>query len=208
METVVYLQLAQNYESELEKLDFKSLEGLKIVAKSAGVFAVSGAALASSLLVSSPALACDTGCLGNSQPVSQPTSCCQRPVAYSSCYSSCTQTQSYYPDYYYDTSQQETSYSPSYSNCGCRGSNESYSGVSYQPVEASNLLEIGSSGQLVALLQQTLLQAGFDPGEVDGVYGHQTASAVAQYQAANGLFVDGVAGGQTLDSLGLAGAGA
>jgi hypothetical protein len=210
METVAYLQLAQSYESEPMELHLESAEKMKRFAKAAGVAGVTGAALAGSLLASDPASACGYGGCGSVSYY--PSSCyssCQRPVYYRpTCYSSCYQrpyySQSYYPDHYYSSSHSSDN---SYRGCGCGSSGGDYHSVSYLP-EESNLLTIGSRGQLVVLLQQALSNAGFDPGGIDGVFGHQTANAVAQYQAANGLSVDGVAGGQTLDSLGLAGAGA
>ena len=65
------------------------------------------------------------------------------------------------------------------------------------------LLNQGSSGSEVKKLQQALVDAGYDVGSsgVDGIYGSNTAAAVKQYQQANGLTVDGIAGNQTLNKL-------
>lgn len=59
-------------------------------------------------------------------------------------------------------------------------------------------LRVGSSGESVRALQQRLLQAGFDPGGVDGNFGGNTRSAVERFQQAKGLDVDGVAGNKTM----------
>lgn len=59
----------------------------------------------------------------------------------------------------------------------------------------------------VAQLQQKLKDKGYNIA-VDGIYGTETQKAVTQYQAANKLKVDGIAGNETLTSLGLASQGA
>jgi hypothetical protein len=59
-------------------------------------------------------------------------------------------------------------------------------------------------GPRVRAVQQALLEAGVDPGPIDGVFGQATAAAVAAYQAREGLLVDGEVGPQTAGSLGLA----
>jgi hypothetical protein len=56
-------------------------------------------------------------------------------------------------------------------------------------------------GEDVRSVQQALQAAGFDPGEIDGVYGQQTAAAVVAYQTAKGLTVDGVVGPVTWAAL-------
>lgn len=63
-----------------------------------------------------------------------------------------------------------------------------------------------SNTAAVAQLQTALKNAGFDPGAIDGIYGPQTSSAVAAYQAANGLPADGIFGPQTEATLYGAGA--
>ena len=59
-------------------------------------------------------------------------------------------------------------------------------------------LKSGSTGDDVKKLQTAL---GFTGKDVDGIYGKKTQQAVTDYQKANGLTVDGIAGNQTLGSL-------
>lgn len=61
-------------------------------------------------------------------------------------------------------------------------------------------LRRGSSGDEVKKYQQTLKDAGYSI-DVDGKYGPQTESITKEYQKANGLSVDGIAGNQTLGTL-------
>ena len=50
-------------------------------------------------------------------------------------------------------------------------------------------------------IQTCLKNAGFYKGEVDGVKGRKTRSAIKKFQKANGLTADGVVGGRTWDAL-------
>jgi peptidoglycan hydrolase-like protein with peptidoglycan-binding domain len=60
----------------------------------------------------------------------------------------------------------------------------------------------GSGGSpLVRLLQRRLAAVGDPPGPIDGLYGPLTENAVAHFQAAHGLLVDGIAGPVTLAAL-------
>ena len=61
----------------------------------------------------------------------------------------------------------------------------------------------GSKGDAVELLQATLNAQGYDCGEVDGVFGKRTKSAVEAFQKAHSLTVDGIVGRQTWTALGL-----
>lgn len=69
-----------------------------------------------------------------------------------------------------------------------------------EPPEPS--LSFGDSGPAVKALQQALNAKGADL-EVDGDFGRGTLAAVMDFQASNGLPVDGVAGPRTLRALGL-----
>jgi N-acetylmuramoyl-L-alanine amidase len=57
------------------------------------------------------------------------------------------------------------------------------------------------TGDDVLQLQERLLEMGYNPGRCDGVYGHRTARAVAQFQREVGLDPDGSCGPQTLNAL-------
>lgn len=92
-------------------------------------------------------------------------------------YSSCGG--GYYDYYSYD-------YSYGY-DCGYHSSCGGYTGVSPHGYSAYDI-------------QIALNHAGFHVA-VDGVYGHQTASAIAAFQAHCGLLVDGVVGPQTWSAL-------
>jgi putative chitinase len=63
------------------------------------------------------------------------------------------------------------------------------------------VLEQGSSGPAVKDLQQKLMDLGFDPKGVDGVFGPGTTAAVMAFQQSKGLQVDGVAGPATMAAL-------
>ena len=65
----------------------------------------------------------------------------------------------------------------------------------------AHLLKIGMRGESVKWLQYELNKLGYALA-VDGVYGKITKMAVSVYQRARGLKVDGIAGMQTLKSLG------
>ena len=62
---------------------------------------------------------------------------------------------------------------------------------------ASTTLKTGSEGTSVKRLQQRLKDLGYYTGSVDGKYGAGTEQAVRDFQAANGLGVDGKAGTRT-----------
>jgi peptidoglycan hydrolase-like protein with peptidoglycan-binding domain len=62
-------------------------------------------------------------------------------------------------------------------------------------------LRLGDSAQAVRALQQRLNELGYACGRADGVFGARTKAAVMAYQSKAGLFVDGVAGPQTLTRL-------
>jgi N-acetylmuramoyl-L-alanine amidase len=72
--------------------------------------------------------------------------------------------------------------------------------------EPKLLYAIGRSGMkkfVVEEIQRKLKAAGFNPGPIDGDYGHNTAAAVAAFQTVRGLVVDGQVGRQTARSLGV-----
>src|SRR5215218_3172972 len=61
----------------------------------------------------------------------------------------------------------------------------------------------GSTNPYVELLQRALVRAGFNPGPVDGGFqaGSTTEQAVRNFQAANGLVVNGIVGPETWEAL-------
>lgn len=71
----------------------------------------------------------------------------------------------------------------------------------------SPLLKSPEQGEAVRLLQEALLSLGYSfpqstvGGRLDGIYGNETTQKVAQFQRAQGMMVDGVAGKQTLERL-------
>lgn len=65
------------------------------------------------------------------------------------------------------------------------------------------LSKYGSSGAEVKSIQKKLKQWGYYDGNIDGIFGSKTLSAVKKFQQKNGLKVDGVVGTQTLNALGI-----
>ena len=65
----------------------------------------------------------------------------------------------------------------------------------------SGRLELGSSGNEVALLQARLIALGYAPGRTDGSFDAGTRSAVVNFQSRNGLKADGIAGPLTLQKV-------
>jgi len=58
------------------------------------------------------------------------------------------------------------------------------------------------TGEDVRAIQRALKTRGFDPGDIDGVYGIKTQAAVLAFQRAKKLTVDGVVGEKTAGALG------
>ncbi len=63
------------------------------------------------------------------------------------------------------------------------------------------VFRIGSRGPQVMEIQALLKKIGYDPGPIDGIYGNQTKTAVADFQRDNNLTVDGIIGPQTYNAL-------
>ncbi len=64
-----------------------------------------------------------------------------------------------------------------------------------------SMLRSGSRGEQVKTLQRILNGMGYNCGGVDGIIGSKTASAVKEFQRAEGLSVDGVVGRDTWTAL-------
>lgn len=65
------------------------------------------------------------------------------------------------------------------------------------------LSKYGSRSDEVTKIQTKLKRWGYYNGNIDGIYGSQTLSAVRWFQSKNGLTVDGIAGPQTLAAMGI-----
>lgn len=61
----------------------------------------------------------------------------------------------------------------------------------------------GSYGDTVRQIQEKLTAWGYYSGEIDGIYGSRTETAVKKFQKTNGLSADGVAGSATLAAMGI-----
>lgn len=62
-------------------------------------------------------------------------------------------------------------------------------------------LRNNSKGTQVKVLQWLLNQAGYNAGEVDGIFGKKTIAAVKAFQTAKGLAVDGIVGYDTWSAI-------
>lgn len=69
--------------------------------------------------------------------------------------------------------------------------------------DIETLSKYGSRGEEVRTIQEKLKRWGYYSGSVDGIYGSQTVSAVKKFQQKNGLTVDGIAGKNTLNAMGI-----
>ena len=72
-----------------------------------------------------------------------------------------------------------------------------------QSNEVEALSKYGSRGNEVRTIQDKLKRWGYYTGNVDGIYGSLTVSAVKRFQQKNGLAVDGIAGTNTLKAMGI-----
>ena len=69
--------------------------------------------------------------------------------------------------------------------------------------EVQALSKYGSQGEEVKQIQTKLKRWGYYNGNVDGIFGSKTLSAVKAFQKKNGLTVDGIAGPKTLNAMGI-----
>jgi N-acetylmuramoyl-L-alanine amidase len=84
---------------------------------------------------------------------------------------------------------------------------ESYAGPSDSPEStavpffAHTPYQPGDKGDDIRLLQNMLIDLGFDPGDADGIFGTQLKKAVRNFQLYAGLDADGIADQYTVDAL-------
>ena len=72
-------------------------------------------------------------------------------------------------------------------------------------IEISALSKYGSTGSEVVQIQEKLHSLGYYSGNIDGIYGTGTKTAVKNFQKDKGLTADGIAGTKTLLALGIGG---
>ena len=75
--------------------------------------------------------------------------------------------------------------------------------IFFRNSESEALSKYGSRGEEVRTIQTKLKRWGYYSGNIDGIYGSQTQSAVRWFQSKNGLTVDGIAGPKTLAAMGI-----
>ena len=84
-----------------------------------------------------------------------------------------------------------------YSGSSVSGSTSGTASSEIYTAKNPNTLQSGDSGSKVTQLQNALKLLGFYTGGVDGKFGSGTKNAVIQFQRANGLTADGLAGTKT-----------
>ena len=73
----------------------------------------------------------------------------------------------------------------------------------FRNAEVEALSKYGSRGEEVRTIQTKLKRWGYYSGNIDGIYGSGTLAAVKKFQQKNGLKVDGIAGKNTLEAMGI-----
>jgi Cell wall-associated hydrolases (invasion-associated proteins) len=68
-------------------------------------------------------------------------------------------------------------------------------------VDAATILKTGSVGTEVKVLQSDLIKLGFKPGQIDGIFGSKTKSAVQVFQKSVNLTPDGIVGQLTSQAI-------
>lgn len=70
-----------------------------------------------------------------------------------------------------------------------------------QVVSGYPIVRRGSRGVYVCILQDCLINLGYNTGGLDGVFGERTYNSVLNYQRTRGLSVDGIVGNNTWRTL-------
>lgn len=78
-----------------------------------------------------------------------------------------------------------------------------FSNNNYSDTAGSILLKYGSRGTQVKTVQTRLKNWGYYKGNVDGIYGWRTRSAVVSFQRKHGLKADGIVGDATAKAIGI-----
>ncbi len=73
------------------------------------------------------------------------------------------------------------------------------------PPISTDLMRRGDKNESVRLMQQRLIHLGYLTGSADGIFGAGTYRAVKEFQKANALYADGIAGSKTIAALNSAG---
>ncbi|MBQ7887596.1 MAG: peptidoglycan-binding protein [Clostridia bacterium] len=81
------------------------------------------------------------------------------------------------------------------------GSCKAATGSTPEPVAVGATLREGDQGEAVYILQARLFELGYYTGRIDGRFSEETTMAVTQFQMANGLTADGIAGRGTQSKL-------
>ena len=81
------------------------------------------------------------------------------------------------------------------------GSCKAAGGTTPQPAAMGATLREGDQGEAVYILQARLFELGYYTGRIDGRFSEETTMAVTQFQMANGLTADGIAGRGTQSKL-------
>ena len=62
-------------------------------------------------------------------------------------------------------------------------------------------LKYGARGEITRLLQQRLVELGYDTNGIDGIFGKETLNSVYSYQKEKRLYIDGIVGNNTWKKL-------
>ena len=81
------------------------------------------------------------------------------------------------------------------------GSCKAAGGTTPPPAAVGATLREGDQGEAVYILQARLFELGYYTGRIDGRFSEETTMAVTQFQMANGLTADGIAGKGTQSKL-------
>ena len=81
------------------------------------------------------------------------------------------------------------------------GSCKAAGGTTPPPAAVGATLREGDQGEAVYILQARLFELGYYTGRIDGRFSEETTMAVTQFQMANGLTADGIAGRGTQSKL-------